>query len=73
MSTQRTQAPESVDNAHNRAVALDPLENNIGATATSSVVAANVRFQAVAKSSSTADMRREVDVIKLRLRHGVKQ
>ena len=30
-----------------------------GATATSSVVVANVRFQAMAKASSTADMRRK--------------
>lgn len=30
MSTQRTQAPESADNAHNRAAAIDPLENSIG-------------------------------------------
>lgn len=30
LSTQRTQAPHSVDNAHNRADALDPLENKIG-------------------------------------------
>jgi hypothetical protein len=30
MSTQRTQARDGVDNAHNRAVALDPLENSIG-------------------------------------------
>ncbi len=29
MSTQRTQTPESVDIAHHRAVALDPLENGI--------------------------------------------
>jgi hypothetical protein len=29
MSTQRTQTPDSVDIAHHRAVALDPLENNI--------------------------------------------
>ena len=30
VSTQRTQAPQSVDNAHNRAAAPDPLENDIG-------------------------------------------
>src|SRR5690349_1425680 len=30
MSTERTQTPDSVDIAHHRAVALDPLENTIG-------------------------------------------
>lgn len=33
----------------------------VGATATSSVVAANVCFQAVAKESSTADIGRKAD------------
>jgi hypothetical protein len=32
MSTQRTQTPDSVDIAHHRAFALDPLENTIGAS-----------------------------------------
>ena len=30
MSTQRTQAPESVETAHTQAAVLDSLENNIG-------------------------------------------
>jgi hypothetical protein len=33
VSTQRTQTPDSVDIAHHRAAALDPLENNIGGKA----------------------------------------
>jgi hypothetical protein len=44
MSTQRTQAPESADNAHNRAAAIDPLENSIGAKPPSGICALEFRF-----------------------------